>query len=889
MNAELHRAVTDRLQEFGFKDRGKWLEDGCCPSCGKRTLYTCTAAPWVLRCNRLNHCGCELHIKDVYPDLFESWSNRHPRTEQNPHAAADAYLRDARGFDIGRLLGWYTQETYWSSELNAGSATVRFELPGIGWWERIIDQPDRFGDRKATFRGAYGGTWWQPPGLAVTAAREIWITEGIFDTIALLHHGLAAVSALSSNNYPAKSLQEIAVTCTSAGAPRPTLIWALDGDKAGRDFTKKHASRARAAGWDCRAAQIPQLPGKKLDWNDLHQRDRLNPNDIDEYLYHGAVLLADSPRAKALMMHSRKGWRSFSFEHENRLYWFSLSEDRLEKAADAMTAADNGLSSAEISEKAATDAATVNEIANCLPSALYFQCREITDESWYYFKIDFPHSGKPIKNTFTGSQLASSTEFKKRLLSIAPGAVWIGNQKQLDRLLTQWTFDLKRVETVDFIGYSKEHHAYIYNDVAICNGKLHKVNAEDFFSIGKLSVKSLSRSIGFEINHDPKSFNTEWLSLLTQCFGPKGTIALAFWLGTLFAEQIRESQKSYPFLEIVGEAGAGKSTLIEFLWKLCGRAEYEGFDPVKSSLAARSRSFAQMSNLPVVLIESDRDPVDSAAGRPMKNWDWDELKPLYNGRSIRSRGMKNQGNETYEPPFRGSIVISQNIDVIASEAILSRIIQLKFDTSRHTVATKEIAQRLEGMPIEQLSYFIIKSIINERAILDLFEKLKPEHENILLSYPQIKTFRIAKCHAQIMALIECLQLILPLSSDDINAAHIEMNRMVIDRQSIIGADHPLVQEFWDAYEFLESKDGPTLNHSRDDLHISINLNEFEQTAMENHIRIPLLSDLKRILKSSRIHKFIAVKAIRSVTRDDWNRMNPGRPRPTTVKCWVFQA
>src|SRR6185436_6506602 len=100
--------------------------------------------------------------------------------------------------------------------------------------------------------------------------------------------------------------------------------------------------------------------------------------------------------------------------------------------------------------------------------------------------------------------------------------------------------------------------------------------------------------------------NADWLSLLWNCFGAKGLAALTVWLGALFAEQIRATQKSFPFLEIVGEAGAGKSTLIEFLWKLCGRRDYEGFDPSKSSLAARARNFAPVSNLPVVLIESAR-------------------------------------------------------------------------------------------------------------------------------------------------------------------------------------------------------------------------------------------------------------------------------------------
>ena len=44
-------------------------------------------------------------------------------------------------------------------------------------------------------------------------------------------------------------------------------------------------------------------------------------------------------------------------------------------------------------------------------------------------------------------------------------------------------------------------------------------------------------------------------------------VALSFWFGSLFAEQIRMAQESYPFLELIGEPGAGKSTLLAFLWR----------------------------------------------------------------------------------------------------------------------------------------------------------------------------------------------------------------------------------------------------------------------------------------------------------------------------------
>ena len=50
-------------------------------------------------------------------------------------------------------------------------------------------------------------------------------------------------------------------------------------------------------------------------------------------------------------------------------------------------------------------------------------------------------------------------------------------------------YNIKRVETVDFIGYSREHGAYILGALAVKDGTIYEVNEEDFFDIGRLSVK----------------------------------------------------------------------------------------------------------------------------------------------------------------------------------------------------------------------------------------------------------------------------------------------------------------------------------------------------------------------------------------------------------------
>ncbi|SDX46965.1 Toprim-like [Variovorax sp. YR634] len=146
---------------------------------------------------------------------------------------------------------------------------------------------------------------------------ELWLVEGIFDAIALAHHGIAAVALLSCNNYPEKALAELkAIVDGQNGAVEtPRLVWAFDADKAGQDFTLKYVKRAREAGWICSAAQIPQRGKAKIDWNDLHQRGRLEEKHLDDYRYYGALLLAATPQDKALLIYNRTSKTSFDFDH----------------------------------------------------------------------------------------------------------------------------------------------------------------------------------------------------------------------------------------------------------------------------------------------------------------------------------------------------------------------------------------------------------------------------------------------------------------------------------------------------------------------------------------------------------------------------------------------
>ena len=134
MNEELAGRIVPRiLSEFGFKksDDGRWLNQGKCPACGKKSLFTSAQSPWVLRCGRENKCGMEYSVRDLYPEEFGQYNKRFPSTPQNPNATADAYMREARGLNTMRMKSYYTQENGGAGRHKAARPRCVFICPTV--------------------------------------------------------------------------------------------------------------------------------------------------------------------------------------------------------------------------------------------------------------------------------------------------------------------------------------------------------------------------------------------------------------------------------------------------------------------------------------------------------------------------------------------------------------------------------------------------------------------------------------------------------------------------------------------------------------------------------------------------------------------------------------
>ncbi len=299
-------------------------------------------------------------------------------------------------------------------------------------------------------------------------------------------------------------------------------------------------------------------------------------------------------------------------------------------------------------------------------------------------------------------------------------------------------------------------------------------------------------------------------------------------------------------------------------------------NPNSATLAMRSRTFNKVSNLPIVLIESDKEDVKAAK---VRQFDFDELKTAYNGRPFRGRGMKSSGNETYEPPFRGAIVISQNNPVDASEAILQRICHLFFTRNGQNPESKASAEYLERLSVDELSYFLVNILINEGKILEKFKESYTKYDKYLNDQPEIKVSRIAKNHAQLLAMLNAVKGLLGLTAEQAKAVQDYIIEMAKTRQTAINRDNPLVEEFFESMEYLKDKAGSDpsmmLDHCAKDEMMAINMKEYEVRCNYFGIRIPPMTELKSALKGSKSRPFLGIKAVHSCLNHK------------TKKCWCF--
>lgn len=854
--------IIQRLQaDYGLKHKGDYLREGRCPECGKKELFISASEPHHLKCGRETKCNWGMKTRDLYPDLYQPLHELHPATKADPHATAKAYLK-SRGLDPALFAREFVQGQRYEREAirePKGTETVRFYLNAEKsvYWERfiqVIDMADK--PKKAHFNGSYKGLWWQAHDFLPESGKQVFLVEGIIDALSLIQSGFKAVALMSCNNWPEKSLQAY------VGKGIHWVV-ALDNDPAGQRYTREFVRKLQALHEHAEACTAPDR--QKCDWNDLLKAcgGRIPREKLSEWFYTGRLLTASSATRKALEIVEHTKKHRFTFEFANQLY------------------------AAKYSDKDEDNPIQLENIANCKPEFLYFQKDTLSGESSYFLRVTRPSQDgqrpQVYKDVFTSSTLGAAPKFKDRLMDVGAGLMFTGSTKQLEQHQKAYWFPegetMPEVNTINFLGYTSELNGWLFPKHAVFNGRLYRVNEDDFFDLpdGR-KVKTTFRQDTVTIGDPTDAHRPElWLEDYKTAYGAKGLAILAYWAGAFLVQQIRQQQESYAFLELCGPPGSGKTSVLTFLWKLTGREGYEGLDLAKATHSNRWRSLAQLANMPLVAIEGD--PSKSESGHQRRTFDLNEAKPLYNGRGMRGTSPKNNGIETHEPPFRGALILAQNAAIDSEPAVMERIVQIHWDKSHFSDQGQQAAQRLQRLEMTQINGFMTACITQEKPLLASYQAHYQTCLERLENEGGLSNQRLRHNHAQIIAMAHALQaigILGGLRTSDLAALDAYLIQSCAERHQCLDGDTPLVAEFWEMYHYLEDELGCRVNHSRDETRIAISLLDFVQQLAEHRLKPLDLPHLRQVLKQSKRYKLIEA-----------NYPTLSKIKNKTVKCFVF--
>lgn len=901
---EILMEVQQRLlndQQFMFKKADHTLRHGVCQNCQQKTCFIDLNEPYYVKCGRLKTCDWGQSVRKLYPEIFDNLYNRYKETDTDPNAPADAYLRINRGFDLTKIKGMYSfayRKNKYTDELYPA---VKVRITEDIYWLRLINASDipknkAPGDEKGAKTNiirkddaSYSGLAWIPPNMKFQKNDEIWITEGIFKSMAFLHIGEKSIASLSCQNFPRDIIK-------NNRGKNITWILAYDNDAACHRKVPKYVEELKELGERYRIA-YPQYEG--TDWDDEYRIGKLTKSYLNESFYRGFIQHAQDYKTAAMLLFAKKNQdrdqeKAFHvFHFKNELYCYEIKPEIFEKLNLEFSLPDTGggwnVDMACISQ--ATEVfckhVEIHRICNAWPKFIYQEENIIDGSIRVNFQIRYPNSLPPKMFNTTGDNTIVAKTFASWLAKSAGMVKFKGNEKALDYLYNQWTSQshMTIVHGVPFIGYSREHKAYIFKEFCYKDGIFYPNNEYQYSTLDKVNLKTNLPVCPRGIVPDPAPFDPSWFEDYCRLFDMNGVILLGWWLGTLFAEQIRAKFRFWPFMECSGAPGSGKSTQIQFLWKILGSAGMEGFDPNKTSFPGLCREMAKLGNFPCVLLEGDHD---KDSNLKQKGFSFDSFKDQFEGGFLRIVGVSGGTNQTEQIIFRGGILVAQNAEVVGQEALLERIIHNQYKLIDFTDEARGLARRMEAMTPDQLGGFLHKVLKLEKSLFDGFCRQFPlmvEHYNVLHKRDGgCRKMRLRENHAMIASWIKLFPEIFGKYAPKtvVDAAIAELwNRCQMQYRRSSG-DDPVLSRFWEAFDYLNTQywdNRPVdLNHEKKGGNlIAFNLTEVRNIANNLKVNLPDDAALYEHFKASRKCKFIAYKLIKSK-----------RVKDLAVKCWIFE-
>ena len=360
----------------------------------------------------------------------------------------------------------------------------------------------------------------------------------------------------------------------------------------------------------------------------------------------------------------------------------------------------------------------------------------------------------------TTEELTNLQTFKK--VFSEKGCIFNGISADLEYIKERLYLMEQTARKIDILGQDTESDIYIFANGILKAGQFYPVNklglvqADEllylpYFAEANKESNKYENSRKFVYNSNPQINPVKIFDLLQKAYGHNGTICTLYTAAALFRDLIIKKLGFFPYLFVFGEAGTGKTTLINFLLSFFGK-DIQGVSVSGgSSTKGIARSFSQRRN-GVIYLKEYTNNTD-------KEFD-SLLKVVYDGQTYTTAQTDNS-NETNTRAVNSAIIIDgnelpTNNDAVFSRVILAELRETNF-TEEQTAAKNELEELQENGFTEATGQLLTFRPVFEKEFEKVFTSCKNEIRTYTNNSENELTDRTKNHCALLLAMFDLLQ------------------------------------------------------------------------------------------------------------------------------------
>ena len=282
--------------------------------------------------------------------------------------------------------------------------------------------------------------------------------------------------------------------------------------------------------------------------------------------------------------------------------------------------------------------------------------------------------------------LTSSKSLRKKLLGIG-NYIWMASDQELIKLQSYLAKVTETAVEIKQLGWQKEGF-YAFSNGALEDSDWHDIDKMGIVRLkaGKFYLPALSQlyKASKELYVNERKFQLtrysnitlyEYFGKVCRVFGPNAKVALAFYMGSLFADIIRQRGVKIPLLNLFGPPGSGKTELAITLMGFF-QTDYEAPN-IESSIPSLADAVASVSNA-LVFLDEYKNGID------IKKLQF--LKDIWGGVG-RMRMNMDKDKKREQARVDSAVILCGQEMPTADPALFTRLIYLTYD--KHSFSEQE--------------------------------------------------------------------------------------------------------------------------------------------------------------------------------------------------------